>query len=164
MSLYISGINYESINDGEGVRAVIYISGCRHNCPDCHNPDTHNFKNGKKVNEKLIRQINTEIKKRTFLSGITLSGGDPMYSAKEVRKFLDKIYIPNNNIWIYSGFTIEEILKNKEMSSLLRKCNVIVDGLFKKELRDITLLYKGSTNQRIINIKDYLLKGEINEY
>lgn len=98
MDLYISGVDYESINDGEGVRAVLYISGCRHNCKNCHNPLTHKFNYGVKVNDELIEEINREIKKRYFLNGITLSGGDPMYSAKEVLKLLKKLYIPNNDI------------------------------------------------------------------
>lgn len=156
MDLYISGIDYESINDGEGVRAVLYISGCKHNCKDCHNPITHNFKNGIKVNDELIEEINNEIKKRYFLNGITLSGGDPMYSAEEVIKLLDKLYIPHNNIWIYSGFTIEEIINNNSMLKLLKRCNILVDGLYNYKLRDITLPYRGSSNQRIIDIQNYL--------
>ena len=156
MNLYISGINYESINDGEGIRAVFYFSGCKHNCIDCHNPETHNFKNGVKVDMNLIQKINKELNKRKFLDGITLSGGDPMYSATEIIKFIEKIDIPKNNIWIYSGFTIEQICKNKQMFNLLKKCDTLVDGLFIKDLKDITLLYRGSSNQKIINIKKYL--------
>ena len=158
MDLYISGVDYESINDGEGVRAVLYISGCRHNCKNCHNPLTHKFNYGVKVNDELIEEINREIKKRYFLNGITLSGGDPMYSAKEVLKLLKKLYIPNNDIWIYSGFTIEQIIEDTDMLMLLKECNILVDGLFDYKLRDVSLPYRGSSNQRIINIQHYLDK------
>lgn len=111
--MYISGVDYESIADGEGVRTTIFVSGCKHKCYGCHSPDTHSFTNGTEVTDEIIDLINSEMDKRKFLSGITLSGGDPMYSAAECAELLDKLHIPHNNVWIYSGFTYEEIKKTK---------------------------------------------------
>lgn len=150
--LYLSGIDYESIADGDGVRCVIFVSGCRHNCPGCHSPQTHDFENGTPVTPELIRQINDEIMKRPFLSGITLSGGDPMYQAYEVNKFLDELEIPNDNIWIYTGFTLDEIYKDANMLHLLIRCSVLVDGCFDQDKRDVSLRFRGSSNQRIIEL------------
>lgn len=152
--MYLSGIDYESIADGIGVRCTLFISGCKHKCKDCHSPKTHDFKNGIEVTNDLIEEINNELDKRTFLSGITLSGGDPMYSARECIDLIDKLHIPKNNIWIFSGFTFEEICKDDDMKSLLRKCNILVDGPFISSLRDITLDFRGSSNQRIINLDE----------
>ena len=154
--MYLSGIDYESIADGIGVRCVLFVSGCKHNCKGCHSLKTHDFKNGVEVTDELIKEINYEISKRSFLSGITLSGGDPMYSAKECVELLNKLDIPKNNVWIYSGFTFEEICKDPDMLSLLKKCDVLVDGMFMEDLRDITLDFRGSSNQRIININEAL--------
>lgn len=159
--MYLSGIDYESIADGPGVRTVLFVSGCKHNCPGCHSPSTHDFRNGQEVTPELIRQINEEIAKRPFLSGITLSGGDPMYSARECRRLLDELIIPNDNVWIYSGFTYEEICEHADMMLLLQECDVLVDGPFIESLRDITLEFRGSKNQRIIDLsREKYSKGE----
>lgn len=151
--LYLSGVDYESLADGSGVRCVLFVSGCKHDCPGCHSPKTHDFENGEPVTPELIRQINEEIMKRPFLSGITLSGGDPMYSAYEVCELLEQLEIPNDNVWIYTGFTLDEIYSNANMMRLLIKCNVLVDGCFEQDKRDVSLRFRGSTNQRIIDLK-----------
>lgn len=147
--------------DGEGVRAVLFISGCLHNCPYCHSPQTHSFTFGKEVNQELIDEINTEINKRPYISGITLSGGDCMYSPVETIKFLKKLNIPHNNIWCYTGFTFEEIVQNKNQFQLLKHIDVLVDGLFEYANRDISLAFRGSTNQRIIDVKQSLKQNGI---
>lgn len=159
--MYLSGINYESLVDGEGIRCTIFVSGCLHNCYQCHSPQTHNFKYGKQVTEDLIQSINKEINKRTFLNGITLSGGDCMYSPQETLELISKIKIPNNNIWCYTGFTIEELLGNPYQLKLLKKIDVLVDGMFDYKKRDITLKFKGSSNQRIIDVKKTLEQNKI---
>ncbi len=149
MSLKISNVIYESLVDAEGVSTVMFFSGCKHYCSGCHSQVTWDFNYGIEVNDELINQINLEIDKRPYLNALVLSGGDPMYSAKEIINFLPKIHIPNNNIWCYSGFTLEQILNDPIKKELLFKCNVLIDGLFVKELRDITLNYRGSSNQNI---------------
>ena len=154
--LHLAGIDYESFCDGEGVSTVLYISGCKHNCRGCHNPDTHDFDHGISVTDDVIKKINKEIKKRPFINTIVFSGGDPMYSAHDVSILLDKLDKTNKKIWCYTGFTFEEILDNKEQFELLKKCDVLVDGLFKKDLKDITLAFRGSRNQRVIDIQETL--------
>ena len=159
--MYLCGVNFESMVDGEGVRAVLFISGCLHNCPYCHSPQTHSFTYGVEVNQELIDDINTEITKRPYISGITLSGGDCMYSPVETLKLIKKLNIPHNNIWCYTGFTFEQLIKNNNQLQLLKHINVLVDGRFEYSKRDITLAFKGSSNQRIIDVKQSLKQGEI---
>lgn len=161
--MYLSGINYESIADGVGVRTTIFVSGCLHNCYGCQSPSTHNFFAGTPVTKDLIESINVEIRKRPFLSGITLSGGDCMYSPIETIKLLNSLYIPKNNIWCYTGFTIEELLKNQNQTELLKRIDVIVDGRFDLNKRDVTLMFRGSSNQRIIDVQSTLKNNKIIE-
>lgn len=157
----LSGIHYESIADAKGVSCVLFISGCKHNCPQCHSPQTHNFNNGLMIDNDLIDEINSEIDKRPFLSSLVLSGGDPMYSAKELLPILDKLHIPNDTIWCYTGFTFEEIIKDKDMIMLAKKCKYIIDGMFEINKRDITLSFRGSSNQRIIDVKKSLCENKV---
>lgn len=159
--LHIAGINYESTADAEGVACAIFFSGCKHHCEGCHSKDTWNFNYGKEVTDELIKIINSEIDKRPFLSALVLSGGDPMYSATEIKEFISKIHIPKNNIWCYSGFLFEEIKENHSMMELLNLCNILVDGRYIESQRNITLQFRGSSNQRIIDVKKSLEKGEI---
>lgn len=147
--LHISGVNYESIADADGVACTIFFSGCKHYCNGCHSKDTWDFNYGIPVSEKLIKNINEEIDKRPFLSALVLSGGDPMYSAKDILKILPKIHVPNNTIWCYSGFLLEEIQADYQMKKLLDKCNVLIDGKFEIDKRIINAGFFGSSNQRI---------------
>ena len=149
--LHIAGVNYESIADAPGVCCVIFFSGCRHACRGCHSPKTHDFNYGVPATKEIIKQINQEIKKRPYLSGLVLSGGDPMYSAKEVNAFLDQIIIPHDRIWCFTGFKVEELLRDNEQRKLLSRIQVLVDGPFVLSQRDITLNFRGSRNQRLID-------------
>lgn len=159
----IAGINFESVADGEGVRVVIYVSGCLHNCKGCHNPTSHSFEVGQPFTEKLQDEIMSYMDRTPFISGVTLSGGDPMYSAVEITPFIENLKRDRKDItvWIYSGFCYEEILLNSEMFQLLSLCDVLVDGEFVLEQRDMTLSYKGSRNQRIIDIKKSLSSKKV---
>ena len=159
--MYLCGVNFESLVDGEGVRAVLFISGCLHNCPHCHSPQTHSFTYGKEVNQELIDQINNEIIKRPYISGITLSGGDCMYSPVETLKLIKKIKIPHNNIWCYTGFTYEQLINNKNQYQLLKHIDILVDGKFEYSKRDISLAFRGSSNQRIIDVKKSIKQNKV---
>lgn len=161
MSLRIVDVHYESLADAEGMSCVIFFSGCLHKCVGCHSPITHDFNHGKLVTDELICEINKEIDKRTFLNALVLSGGDPMFSAKKILKILPKLHIPNNNLWCYSGFTFEELLRNDDMTALLKKCTVLVDGRFEEDKRDITLKFRGSSNQRVINVQESLKQNKV---
>lgn len=159
----VNGINFESIVDGMGVRVVTYISGCTHNCAGCHNPKTHDFDSGKLFTLELQQQIIDYIKKTPFIKGITFSGGDPMSSPIDVLNYIYMIKseIPDINIWLYTGFLYDDILLDKDKLNILKEINVLVDGKFKLPLKDTTLVFKGSTNQRIINVQDSLIKNKV---
>lgn len=172
----IAGINYESFVDGQGVRTVIFFAGCEHHCPGCQNATIQNPEAGQECTEVLISEIANEINKRPFLRGITLSGGDPfLFPDKSLnfiielsKKIEGKLHIGNRDkfdIWIYTGYTWEELLsKNDEDINMILKLDalsVIVDGRFERELADKRLKFKGSKNQRIIDVHSSLKKNEI---
>lgn len=152
----ISGIMYDSIVDGEGIRNTIFFSECHHHCKGCHNPETWDKNYGYEFTKELQNEFINQCKNNVLLDGITLSGGDPMYSSIEIIPFIKKFKseCPNLDIWIYSGFSYEDILQNKDMNKLLKLCDVLVDGIFIEELRDTTIKFRGSTNQRIIKLGD----------
>ena len=151
----ISGIDFESIVDGVGVRVVVFVSGCMHDCTGCHNPASHSFSAGRPFTKELQDEIIDYIKSTPFISGITMSGGDPMYSAAEIAEFIVRVKteVPDISVWIYSGFEYEEIKTDDDMAHLLSLCDVLVDGEFVLEQRDTTLPYRGSRNQRVIDVK-----------
>jgi anaerobic ribonucleoside-triphosphate reductase activating protein len=162
--MYISGIQYESIVDGEGLRLTLFISGCNWNCVGCQNTDSHNFTNGREFDVELQNHIINYIKNNPMIKGITLSGGDPMFSAIEVLGFVTelKTIIPSINVWCYTGFTFEEIIERDDAKTyLLYMCDVLVDGKFEISKRDITLAYKGSSNQRCINVQESLKQDKV---
>jgi len=159
----ISGIQYESIVDGEGVRTTLFISGCKWDCKDCHNIKTHSFVYGKEFDEKLQNEVIAYIKNNPMIKGITLSGGDPMFSASDSLKFTKKIKleIPYINVWCYTGFTYEDIMiQDDDKQKLLKLCDVLVDGKFKIDLKDIRLYFRGSSNQRIIDVQESLKQSK----
>ena len=152
-NLHIAGVNYESFVDGVGLRSTIYISGCVHRCPGCHNPETWDPLYGR-LASAMIDEIAEEIASRSnLINGITLSGGDPFCSPREVSELLDRL--PKvGNIWVYSGFKYEQIIDSMEMQILLSKIDVLVDGPFVEALKDPTLAFRGSSNQRIIDVQE----------
>jgi anaerobic ribonucleoside-triphosphate reductase activating protein len=153
--MYISGYYKESINEGDGLRSVIFISGCKHACKGCFNQEAWNFKYGELFTVKKQLEIIEDVLNNPLIKGITICGGDPFFSSSDVLEFvlLCKKYIKDINIWIYSGFTYEEIVSNKEMFKLLVHCDVLIDGKFIESERDVTLKFRGSRNQNIIDIK-----------
>ena len=156
----ISGIEYESIVDGPGLRNTIFISGCPHHCKGCHNPETWDVDYGKEFTNDLQNQFIGICKNNILLKGITISGGDPLYIYKEeVLQFLEKFkkLVPRLTIWLYTGYTMT-IDSLKELED---KVDIVVDGEFELEHRDITLSYKGSPNQRVINVKESIKNNSI---
>lgn len=163
----LSGVNFESFVDGEGMRATIYLSGCSHNCPGCHNPQAHDPIAGVSLSLEDIQCIASEINKRPYLAGVALSGGDPFFDTDKTVNFLLALlkFIKNGNftIWIYTGFCFEDILQIESRSArkLLSLTDVLVDGPFIQSLANKTLKFRGSSNQRIIDVQKTLEKGEI---
>lgn len=161
----ICGYYPESINEGYGIRAVVFISGCRHYCPGCFNPASWNFNYGYKFDSEEQQRIISEIRSNPLLDGITLCGGDPFFSAGELVPFVEKFRLacPDMDVWAYSGFTYEEIVNDSDMRQLLEQCDVIIDGRFMDKYKDLTLPFRGSSNQRIIDVKRSLRSGGIIE-
>ena len=151
----VIGIDPESVSDGPGVRFTIYFSGCRHHCPGCHNPDAQDFSAGEEFDEPMQEAVISHIARCPIISGVTLSGGDPMFLAGDVLCFVRRLRekLPGINIWLYTGFVYEEI-SGAEQKELLEQCDVLVDGRFEQDRLDLSHSFRGSTNQRIISLKE----------
>lgn len=156
--LRIADIITESIVDGLGVRLVVFCQGCHWHCEGCHNPGTWDFNAGTELTEdELVEEV---LKRLTPLHrGITLSGGDPLDQAESVTEFLKKLKAvkPDLNVWCYTGYIYENI-KDYEV---LRFIDVLVDGPFVLKERDLSCAFRGSRNQRLINVRDTLASDEI---
>lgn len=149
MDIRIAGIVPESIVDGDGIRYAIFMQGCNRHCPGCQNPATHALDGGKIFD---TAEIIEDIKKNPLLSGITLTGGEPLLqipSAIEIAKATKEMGL---NVWCYTGFKFEEV--PPAAHELLKFVDVLVDGEFILALRDLELDFRGSSNQRIINLNE----------
>lgn len=133
--------------DGPGFRTSIYFAGCHHKCKDCHNPESWDFNAGNPMMFDEIKQI---IEEEDF--DVTLSGGDPLYHTEWVIALSDFVHSLGHTLWLYTGFTWEEITDNRALFEAVRNCDVIVDSPFDYRLRNTDLLFKGSSNQRIIDV------------
>lgn len=145
----------DSIVDGEGIRAVIWTQGCPHHCKGCHNPETHSFTKGF---FKDISELIEEIRNLELQDGITFSGGDPMMQPEACLEIAKACKEMNLSIWCYTGFTFEELLDDSLKVEFLKYIDVLVDGKFELDKKSYDAMYRGSTNQRIINVKESLKK------
>lgn len=158
--IHLSGTISESIVDGPGIRFVIFTQGCPKRCFMCHNEETQSLTGGfHESMDKLVSQW----RKNPLLSGITISGGEPFLQPKEVLYLIDKALETNLNIVVYSGFYYEELLKmkNKYIQEILAKANYLIDGPFEHQLKNLNLLFRGSSNQRIIDLKETINQQEL---
>lgn len=146
----VMSIIHDSIVDGDGLRTVIFFAGCPHHCKGCHNPESWQMDNGVHM---TVSEIIAEIKSNP-LANVTFSGGEPFIQAEKIALLAKEIKKLGKNIWIYSGYTIEQLQKSNcyYTHQLLNYCDVLVDGPFLIEQRDLTLNFRGSKNQRIINL------------
>ncbi|CAM4145773.1 anaerobic ribonucleoside-triphosphate reductase activating protein [Campylobacter armoricus] len=156
--LRLAGIEKESIVDGYGLRYVIFTQGCPHHCKGCHNPQTHDFNKGYLQD---LASLYDEICKNPLLQGVTFSGGEPFMQAKNLSILAKYIKNLGLDITIYTGFTYEELLQNKQTKKLLFLADILVDGKFILEQKDLSLKFKGSANQRIIDIAKSLEQDKI---
>ena len=141
-------ILHGTIVDGPGLRTSIYFAGCKHHCPGCHNPSSWDFTGG---HEMSVDEIFAKIKTNGF--NVTFSGGDPLYqNIYELISLAKKIKGIGLDLWLYTGFTIEEVLDLKIYDELLKYVDVIVDGRFEIKNMDKSLLFRGSSNQRILKL------------
>lgn len=154
-----SNLQSDSIVDGDGIRTVIWFQGCKHHCKECQNPETWNFDGGMDVDIEAIKE---QLKKLKYQTGITLSGGDPFFQASaaaEIAKFAHSIGL---NVWTYTGFTYDEIINaNDEKMELLKNTDVLVDGRFEIDKKSLACKFRGSTNQRVIDVKKSLEEGGV---
>ncbi len=163
----IAGFYDESISNGLGWRAVLFVSGCPHHCPGCHNKEAQDFNYGEEFNEEEILK---RIKENSILNGITISGGEPL--CKEnipgVLKFIKDVkeIRPEFNVWCYSGYTLDQLIdrNDEETNECLNQIDVLVDGRFVEAKKDPTLKFRGSSNQRILDLKTSLQTHKFIEY
>lgn len=163
----MAGFYDESISNGLGWRAVLFVSGCPHHCPGCHNKEAQDFNYGEEFNEEEILK---RIKENSILNGITISGGEPL--CKEnipgVLKFIKdvKAIRPEFNVWCYSGYTLDQLIdrNDEETNKCLNEIDVLVDGRFVEAKKDPTLKFRGSSNQRILDLKPSLQTHKFIEY
>lgn len=160
MKLQIAGIADDSVVDGDGVRLTVFTQGCPHHCPGCQNPETHDFHSG---HETTIEAILAQIEKNPLLSGITFSGGEPFMQPAPLARLAREIHRRGMDVWCYTGFTLEELnaRRNPATDALLREIDILVDGKFREELRDLTLHFRGSSNQRVIDMNVWRKTGQI---
>ena len=148
MQIRIAGLVPESFVDGDGIRFAIFMQGCRRNCEGCHNPETHALDGGRLVDTE---EIISAIKKNPLLDGITLTGGEPLLqidAAEEISRAAKNFGL---SVWCYTGYTFEEL--PIDAAPLLENVDVLIDGEFVLSLRDLDLQFRGSRNQRIIDLK-----------
>lgn len=156
MDIRIAGIVKESFVDGPGVRYVIFAQGCSHGCKGCHNPDTHDFNGG---TMESLDEIFADICSSKYIDGITLSGGDPFFQCEGFASLTKKLKEQNYNIMAYTGFVFEDIVGNKKMRQLLDNIDILIDGPFVEEKLTYTLPFRGSSNQRAIDVQNSLKNG-----
>ena len=143
--------------DGPGFRTSIYCAGCNHQCPGCHNPQSWSFDGGREMTTEEIMKIIVA----DPYANVTFSGGDPMYQATGFLVLAREIHkCTNKDIWCYTGFTFESLI-NPEQRELLEQIDVLVDGPFIEKLRDTDLLFRGSSNQRLIDVQSSLYEGRV---
>lgn len=152
-------ITKDDMLNGDGLRVVLWVAGCSHCCKECHNPITWDPDGGLLFDDVAKQEIFEQLE-QDYISGITFSGGDPLHSANrlDVRNFMAEIRekYPNKSIWLYTGYEWKDIWHYP----MMRYVDVVVDGEFKVDLKDANLLWKGSSNQKVINVQETLKKTD----
>ena len=161
-NIRLSGIAYESLVNGPGMRRVFFAQGCKHDCEGCFNPETHDFSGGE---ERNMDELIEGVLKNKMIKGVTFSGGDPIEQADKFSYMAKAFKKSGLNIWCYTGYTFEKLLekmkKEESIKVLLENIDVLVDGKFEINNKKDGLRFRGSTNQRIIDVKDSLNKGKV---
>lgn len=153
-------ITKDDMLNGDGLRTVLWVSGCCHGCPECHNPVTWDTEGGLPFDEAAKKELFQELSK-SYISGVTLSGGDPLHpqNREEIGSLAEELKhsFPDKTIWLYTGYLWEEI---KELP-LLKFVDIVVDGKYDKDLADLKIMWKGSRNQRVIHVLKSLDTNEV---
>ena len=160
MKLRIFGLVEDSYVDGPGIRFAVFVQGCPHHCPGCHNPESHDFAAGREADTAdIIRQMTAN----PMLDGLTLSGGEPMCHPEACLELARAAKAAGLNVWCYTGYTLEKLQAESDPKrlALLEAVDVLVDGPFMLAQRSLELKYCGSRNQRLIDLKKTRQAGEI---
>lgn len=162
--LAVNEIQRDSIVDGEGIRSVIWTQGCSHHCPGCHNPETHSYQSGFLVD---IEDVKRKIDTLEGQDGITFSGGDPMDQALPCAELAEYCHEKELNVWCYTGYTFEELLERSrkipDIKEFLNNIDVLIDGKFILAKKSYDILFRGSTNQRLIDVPKSLKANHVIE-
>lgn len=164
--MYYGNIKYYDISNGDGVRTSLFVSGCNHHCKGCFNEVAWDFDYGKEFSYNTLKEILDSLKP-DYIAGLSILGGEPLdykniNAVSTIVEVVRKSF-PNKSIWVYTGYTYEELLERNNLftSLILNKIDVLVDGKFIEELKDISLKFRGSSNQRIIDMNKTRKLGEI---
>lgn len=153
------------VTNGPGIRTTLFVSGCTHNCKDCFNKEQQDFNYGEEFTKKIEDEF-IEYTKARQIKGVNILGGEPMQQVKDntLLNLLKRIRMETNKpIWLWSGYTLEEILRNEKRLEILKEVDVLIDGRFEADKRDIMLKYRGSSNQRVIDVKRTLKEDRVIE-
>ena len=160
--LAIPDLQMDSIVDGEGIRSVIWFQGCAHKCYLCQNPETWDFEGGIVVS---LEEIKEKIRNLEFQQGVTFSGGDPLYQLDAFIELAKEVHKCEMDVWVYTGFTFEELVKLGEKDNkyieALKQIDVLVDGPFINKLKSFDVKFRGSSNQRIIDVPKSLKEKKV---
>ncbi len=160
-------ITKDDMLNGVGVRVVLWLSGCDHRCANCHNQLTWSHKEGIYFAEEAKKELFNELKK-DYISGVTLSGGDPLYilNREEVAVLIEEIKteFPDKTVWVYTGYTWDEIKSDETLFNTVKNVDVVVDGKFDENLKDIQYNWAGSKNQKVIDVKKSIERGDLVNY
>jgi anaerobic ribonucleoside-triphosphate reductase activating protein len=147
------------MKNGEGLRVVLFVSGCSHNCPGCQNPVTHDPNSGELFDNNAMNRLMRHLAE-DHIDGLTLSGGDPLneHNISDINELIDTVRdtYPEKTIWLYTGYAFEQIMSNVELREIIYKVDVVVDGRFEIDKLDVNYPWAGSTNQRVINVPETL--------
>lgn len=158
--MYYGKLESSSISSGPGCRVALFVSGCEHRCKNCHNPETWCFTYGEKFTEEILTVL-LKLSEPSYISGLSIMGGEPLHprNREEVLKLtrrFKKAY-PEKTVWLWTGYLIEDVFEDLVDSRI----DVVVDGQFKEDLKDLRLKYRGSSNQRVIDLKETIRTGDL---
>ncbi len=158
-TLRIAGIVPESITDGPGIRTAVFVQGCPHRCAGCHNPDSHDFSGGRDIG---VDEILAAIKRNPLLGGVTLTGGEPLCQAAALTELARDVRALGLEVAVYTGYTLEALLaeNDPDRRALLAETDILVDGPFVLAERSLALRFRGSRNQRILDVPRSLAAGQ----
>ena len=156
MLVRLAGLVEESIVDGPGYRLAIFFQGCPHACIGCHNPKTHDLRGGYEADtDEIVKKI----RQSSYIDGITLTGGEPLLQPRQALAFARAAKEKGLSVWLYTGFVYEDI-SDAETLELLKQVDVLVDGKFEIKLKSLELSFRGSSNQRLIDVQQSLKLGK----